>query len=84
MFDQAELNNLLPPAHLRRLTLDVVAKLALITVSEMPAMPPTLAMELEAAMESRTAHDWTRVASGLRYAGREGLAREIEDALDAD
>ena len=85
-FDQAELNALPPPGdHLRQLPMDTVAKLALILVSEMPAMPFTSRLELEAAMETRTAHDWMRVANALRYAyGRPGLAQEIEDAISAD
>jgi hypothetical protein len=48
-------------------------------------MPHTLCLELKAAIETRTAHDWRRVSNALRHTyGRPGLAQEIEDALSAD
>jgi hypothetical protein len=85
MFDQAELYALPPPDHLRQLPDAVVGHLAAIVMSEFPVLHLTLQQELRAAMETRTAHDWQRVANALRHAyGRPGLAQEIEDALSVD
>jgi hypothetical protein len=81
-FGEPGLNDLAPPGHLRQLPEDVVARLAATTISELPATPHTLGLELKAAIETRTVHDWRRVANALRHVyGRPGLAQEIEDAL---
>jgi hypothetical protein len=58
--------------------------LAAVVMSEFPVLHLMLRQELRAAMETRTAHDWQRVANALRHVfGRPGLAQEIEDALTA-
>jgi hypothetical protein len=72
------------PPHLRQLPEEEVARLVSIIVSEMPAMPYMLGLELRAFAETRTVHDARRVANALRHAfGRPGLAQEIEDTIDA-
>jgi hypothetical protein len=79
---QTELNDLAPPAHLRQLPENAVAELTAIILSEFPHMPHTLSLELKAAIETRSAHDWRRVANALRHVyGRPGLSQEIDDAL---
>jgi hypothetical protein len=84
-FNPAELHDLAPPDHLRELPEASVAELVAIVISEMPHMPHTLAVELKAFAETRAVHDGYRVAASLRYVHRrEGLAQEIDDALDAD
>jgi hypothetical protein len=70
------------PEHLRQLPEEVVAELTATIISEVPHMPRTLGLELQAFAESRTVHDARRVARALRHAyGRPGLAQEIEDRL---
>jgi hypothetical protein len=80
--DQADLE---PPDSPRRLPEETVAELVATIISDMPAMPPTLGLELEAFAECRAVRDARRLADTLRHDyGREGLAREIEDALSPD
>jgi hypothetical protein len=60
----------------------VAGHLAAVVLSEFPVLHLTLRHELRAALETRTRHDWQRVANALRHCyGRPGLAQEIEDAL---
>jgi hypothetical protein len=68
--------------HLRQLPEEVVAELTAAIISEVPHMPYTLGLELQAFAESRTVHDARRLAKALRHAyGRPGLAQEVEDRL---
>ena len=49
------------------------------------ATPYTLGIELEGFVRDRTVWDARRLANALCHVyGRDGLAREIEDAIDAD
>jgi hypothetical protein len=73
------------PERPERLPEEAVAEVVAIVVSEMPCMPDPLAQEVQAFAESRSRRDAERVANSLRhYYGREGLAREVEDALLGD
>jgi hypothetical protein len=66
----------------RQLPEDAVAEVVAIIISNMPCMPHTLGLELQALAESRTVHDARRVANALRhYHGQAGLAAEVEDIL---
>jgi hypothetical protein len=73
-----------PPERLRVLDEDVVARLISIIRSEFAgALPWTLRFELEGFERDRTVFDARRVANALRHHyDREGLAREIEDAIE--
>ena len=86
MFPPNELNDLPLPDHLRQLPQEVVDRLAGVIASEFAgAMPYTLGLELEGFVRDRTVWDARRLANALRHVyGRDGLAREIEDAIDAD
>ena len=59
---------------------------AVVIVSEFAgATPYTLGIELEGFVRDRTVWDARRLANALCHVyGRDGLAREIEDAIDAD
>jgi hypothetical protein len=81
-FDQSDLHRLDPPDHLRQLPEDAVAEVVAVIVSNIPCMPHTLGLELQAFAETRTVHDARRVANALRhYHGQAGLAAEVEDLL---
>ena len=58
-----------------------VHRLLTIITSDMPHMSDSVEAELEALLADPTRDNATRLAVALRYAGREGLAREIEDRL---
>jgi hypothetical protein len=82
MFEQTDLNHLSPPDHLRQLPEAAVAEVVAIIISNIPCMPHTLGLELQAFAETRTVHDASRLANALRhYHGQAGLAAEVEDLL---
>jgi hypothetical protein len=71
-----------PPDHLRQLPVEEVARVVSTLISELPHMPYSLGLELQAFAESRTRHDAQRLVNALRHVhGREGLAKEVEDLL---
>jgi hypothetical protein len=81
-FDQSDLSGIEPPDHLRQLPADTVAEVVAVIVSNIPCMPHTLGLELQAFAETLTVHDARRLANALRHAyGHAGLAAEVEDLL---